>query len=111
MKQEVKDRWTTALRSGQYEQGQGQLKKDGKFCCLGVLCDVVGFDLDQPRPDVTSGFARRLWGSASGLGITPPVLSDLLPFNLRNQLANLNDAGRTFPEIADRIEQFVEVTE
>ena len=32
--------WMDALRSGKYEQGKGALRRDGKFCCLGVLCDV-----------------------------------------------------------------------
>lgn len=33
--------WIDALRSGEYEQGSGALQtRDGKFCCLGVLCDV-----------------------------------------------------------------------
>lgn len=38
MNPEVKDLWTGALRSGEFEQGEGLLDKDGKQCCLGVLC-------------------------------------------------------------------------
>ena len=38
---EVKTEWLNALRSGEYEQGTGLLSKDGKFCCLGVLCDIA----------------------------------------------------------------------
>jgi hypothetical protein len=30
-----------ALRSGEYEQGQHWLHKDGKWCCLGVACDIA----------------------------------------------------------------------
>lgn len=42
MNKEVKDQWVTALRSGEYEQGRSQLQtSDGKFCCLGVLCEVA----------------------------------------------------------------------
>lgn len=34
--------WTTALRSGKYEQGRWKLRdEDNKFCCLGVLADVL----------------------------------------------------------------------
>lgn len=41
MNPEVKDKWLTALRSGKYEQGKQRLQTaDGKFCCLGVLCDL-----------------------------------------------------------------------
>lgn len=35
-------RWVAALRSGKYIQGGGALKtKRDRYCCLGVLCDVV----------------------------------------------------------------------
>lgn len=45
MKRELRDRWTAALRSGEYAQGAGRLKAvDDKgvavFCCLGVLCEI-----------------------------------------------------------------------
>ncbi len=33
--------WVAALESGEYEQDQGQLRTDGGFCCLGVLCEVA----------------------------------------------------------------------
>lgn len=40
MKESVAKEWIAALRSGKYKQGQGQLKTQDKFCCLGVLCDI-----------------------------------------------------------------------
>ena len=46
MNKEWKDKWTTALRSGDYAQGYNYLKltdtKSEKscFCVLGVLCDL-----------------------------------------------------------------------
>jgi len=48
MKPEIKAAWVAALRSGEYEQGDGNLQKEGKFCCLGVLCEIAvkQFDLD-----------------------------------------------------------------
>lgn len=34
-------KWVEALRSGRYEQGKAMLKtKEGKYCCLGVACDL-----------------------------------------------------------------------
>lgn len=34
-----------ALRSGKYEQGRACLKtSDGKYCCLGVACEVFGLE-------------------------------------------------------------------
>ncbi len=46
MNKKVKKKWTTALRSGQYDQIQGTLCAEtvssGRtgFCCLGVLCNI-----------------------------------------------------------------------
>jgi hypothetical protein len=42
-------KWVEALRSGKYQQGRSSLRAKGipialaqdKFCCLGVLCDVI----------------------------------------------------------------------
>lgn len=33
-------KWVIALRSGEYQQGKESLHPDGKFCCLGVACDL-----------------------------------------------------------------------
>jgi len=41
MNSEVKQKWIDALRSGEYIQGQKNLESEGKFCCLGVLCDLA----------------------------------------------------------------------
>lgn len=31
-----------ALRSEQFQQGKQALKRDGKYCCLGVACQISG---------------------------------------------------------------------
>ena len=41
---EFKKPWIEALRSGKYEQGFKYLNRDGKYCCLGVLCDLLAKD-------------------------------------------------------------------
>lgn len=41
MDTELKTEWVAALRSGDYEQGRSQLSYDGKYCCLGVLCEIL----------------------------------------------------------------------
>lgn len=46
MSKKVKRAWVKALRSGEYKQGMGHLcqaSADGtdRFCCLGVLCDIM----------------------------------------------------------------------
>lgn len=38
-KQNVR-RWIAALRSGEYKQGESFLCSEGRYCCLGVACEV-----------------------------------------------------------------------
>ena len=41
MNPEIKSLWLSALRSGDYKQGQGMLRtRDNTYCCLGVLTDL-----------------------------------------------------------------------
>jgi hypothetical protein len=41
MNPEIRAKWTAALRSGEYEQGQNALRCGGKRCCLGVEAGVT----------------------------------------------------------------------
>lgn len=45
MNPEIKAQWVTALRSGEYKQGRGNLRwisaKGSTYCCLGVLSDLA----------------------------------------------------------------------
>lgn len=34
-------KWVEALRSGKYRQTKYQLAKRGRYCCLGVGCEVA----------------------------------------------------------------------
>lgn len=43
--------WVEALRSGNYKQGYGQLRKQDKFCCLGVACDIYDKNIWKGLPD------------------------------------------------------------
>ena len=49
-------KWTDALRSGKYRQGDSYLHQGDKFCCLGVACDVAiknGLELPvEPSGDI-----------------------------------------------------------
>lgn len=53
MNPEWRDRWVTALRSGDYNQGVGSLIGEGNtFCCLGVLCNIINpdnWDSNEPK--------------------------------------------------------------
>lgn len=97
MRKEVKDAWVAALRSGKYKQGKMALCSAEKFCCLGVLVDInleplnMAWNVDiDPRA-----------------GILPLGLGQVLGIDLATQtrLAQLNDEGWAFEEIAHEIEE------
>lgn len=51
LKPEIKQLWTTALRSGDYKQGRGALRNDNnEMCCLGVLCNLHA----QAHPEIAA---------------------------------------------------------
>jgi len=41
MNEQVKELWIEALTSGRFKKGRGKLAKNGKHCCLGVLCELA----------------------------------------------------------------------
>ena len=105
LNKKFKQKWLTALRSGKYEQGESELKTKGtqEYCCLGVACKIAGL-----RPSDISG---RTMPST----LSPKLQSKLPPF-FRSEtvdrdheglatLADMNDNGSTFEEIADYIER------
>lgn len=48
MKRSIARKWAAALESGDYKQTTGQLRKNGSFCCLGVLCNLHA----QEHPEI-----------------------------------------------------------
>lgn len=54
MNPEVKAKWVSALRSGEYTQTKGFLHNDNGFCCLGVLCEIAVADKVIEAPEYTS---------------------------------------------------------
>ena len=104
----IKRLWLKALRSGKYEQGQGTLYEEDKYCCLGVIAQ----ELDLLVPHVTGD---RHWAhclSASGktsthTGTLPlSILDEIgLENEMHQQLVQMNDDGSSFETIADFIEE------
>lgn len=58
MKKEIADIWVKALRSGNYKQTEGHLKAGDGYCCLGVLCEVLGAKF-VPNPEYYKGDEDR----------------------------------------------------
>lgn len=104
LKPEIKKAWLEALRSGKYVQGHQALRTaDSRYCCLGVLCDVV-----NPNDWHSSGPFAWTYGVEGDIGVTPKALrTDVqLDADAENKLINMNDVdGADFEHIAQYIEQ------
>lgn len=106
MKKDVADKWVAALRSGEYKQTRSLLKDSNGYCCLGVLCEIVGQEFSV---DYNGGY--RCDGHQSSL---PPKVRELSglgtdfgdrPLAPAHSLSAINDNGKAFSEIADIIEK------
>lgn len=90
MTPELKARWIKALRSGRYKQCK-MVTQDGNGhnCCLGVLGRII--------------HQKNLINNLS----TTPLPDKILNWSIQTTLCNQNDNGRSFKEIADYIEHYV----
>jgi hypothetical protein len=132
---EKKALWVAALRSGEYEQGDGALKSvadshDVTYCCLGVACEISGVgewtDSDGVSMDGLSiKYRSGTLASESGTywdeswsSLTAGVVrwltgesdNDVGDFLVEYEgekvyLSALNDRGVPFDVIADLIEE------
>lgn len=122
MNPEVKAKWLTALRSGQYPQARDDMHYvdsagEEHFCCLAVLADLYrqecgGHWISDDGPDefvdVRGGLASGSYLSDSirrWAGAEVDTFDGFLDYPGKH-LALLNDEERCgFPEIADQIEE------
>lgn len=117
----VKTKWMKALRSGRYKQTRAVLHDADGYCCLGVLCQVMG-----KRSVPGSGGGREYPGASinedddgwfdergnrrrqpRSKGMPPQDVCEAAELDVIvvGDLANLNDEeSMTFKEIADWIE-------
>lgn len=113
-------KWVEALRSGKYTQGTEKLRKilttgQVTHCCLGVLCEINTIDENVisnfkciEGSDLQSFLNIR---SSRGVAFEPNGLPQ--PFEIRkgnkkvmvNHLADANDKGVSFKNIATWIEK------
>ena len=107
MNQEIKAKWVAALRGGEYTQSFEVLRDFSGFCCLGVLCDLhsieTGTDWEDGKyknefeilPKEVTHWVGNFLHRGDSVCIS----------NSYKSLAEHNDAGRTFLEIALAIEE------
>lgn len=128
MKEEIKTKWLTALRSGEYEQGKHRLVTKNydtdtyTYCCLGVLCDLAAKEGVVKRK--AGGFSHPVYNDHSNIvlpnavqrwaGIEDTTLNDESSYGSAPlveidgeyaALSDWNDNGKTFSEIAEGIEK------
>ena len=105
-KQEIRERWVAALRSGDYAQGHNWLKSDDGYCCLGVLCEVMGWEIREKAAVLTEGQFEEV-GLRDQTGEFDATFIEEAMFERGGKsasLAALNDMEYDFDFIADFIE-------
>jgi len=110
---EFATRWVAALRSGEYKQGNGTLRMlydDGNhYCCLGVAIKMNGVD----DKNIFGGYPN-IESNAEILAAVPLelLMGSTGDGSLGAECVDLNDIeNKSFPEIADWLEQNVEFYE
>ena len=106
---ENRQQLSEALRSGKYQQNQLSLtnKNYTAFCCLGVACEISGFNQWQfkkgDRQPSFNGERLQLPNNVRAwLGFRTSIGE--LDNGEYKSLAEMNDMGITFPEIASMID-------
>jgi hypothetical protein len=103
-------KWINALRSGKYKKTTHHLSHNGKFCCLGVACEVAIANGVKLKVRDTKRFGQSR--TYNGLRNFPPLsVIKWLGFKkgkkvreFEQALATLNDyKGKSFKAIADVI--------
>ena len=112
MRKEIADLWIKALRSGDYEQGRLYLNADGKFCCLGVLCEVaIKSNVHISHYKTNRTMIQQYDGYIASLPMSINEWSGIKTGNGAfiddHSLAGANDfEGKDFDEIAELIEHY-----
>jgi hypothetical protein len=119
MDAQLKAKWIEALRSGEYRQAQGSLhdQDNGGYCCLGVLCKVMGAEFGSVGDDADQSYdyvphiGRRVLSAGEDEELGADVLGEIgIPdqkplIQMNDGNTDLGIAQHSFSEIADYIEK------
>lgn len=92
--------WIVALRSGEYRRDIYHLATPAGFCCLGVACEVY----KRTHPEFTYKAENSYLPAEVQLALGLKTEDGKFNPLSRASLANMNDCGASFNEIADKIE-------
>jgi hypothetical protein len=98
---DIKEKWCEALTSGKYNQGHYALRTPygpTGFCCLGVLCDVLGADWTQTRQQKSYPGQSDVPEEVYEV-LIQPFDEDIPGKSVQNVLATMNDRGKSFKDI------------
>ncbi len=101
-----KRKWLKALRSGKFEQGRGDLEKknlegESTYCCLGIACRI-----QHPRIKIKGGWIdKENFKRLRDIDVPEILKGDGESNQVVEKLADMNDSGKSFAEIADFIEK------
>lgn len=108
----LRNLWLAALRSGLYKQGSKFLRADDKYCCLGVLCDVLKIEptIAEGYPVVVYDYEDNHYTLPESVRIRVGLRTDCGGFKDENgqadSLSSINDfKNMDFNQIADFIEK------
>ena len=111
MNSKIKKSWVNALRSGNYAQSMGNLRNANGYCCLGVLCDIYSKENNidwtfQGSYGEENVQAMDYWDFEEEDKFPPQSVKKWseLNDNVIGDLADGNDKGYSFNQIADIIE-------
>ncbi len=125
MNSQVKEKWIAALRSGEYQQGDGKLRNRDGYCCLGVLCDLyskekntkwefrgddetIHLPMDYWYFDGESEFLPKSvmeWAEIEADCPEVAVEDEDAGESIYDSIANLNDSGYSFSALSNIIEE------
>lgn len=117
MKKSIAKKWVKELRSGRYGQGTERLvDENDNFCCLGVLCNLAVDEGIGEWVRTYDGWAFKTESEVDGTTLPLEVMqwagmtsrNGLPNKKAHTTLASLNDAGKSFKELANIIEENVE---
>ena len=114
----IRKMWVDALRSGEYTQCTGRLRRNERFCCLGVLADLFvkeghgkweswsdPYEDRRYRMDGLDGTLSPKIAGWVGLKSSGGYIDKARYDNESESLFAMNDVdGMNFDEIADVIE-------
>lgn len=112
MKRGIARKWIVALKSGNYTQTTSRLKKEGRYCVLGVLCDLYKKETGEARWE-----GSLFYGKEDKLASASELIQEVQEWaGIKtadgtyngDTLMGQNDNGTSFVDLAKIIKEKVE---